>query len=103
MSNERSPRAVCSTTMGTSGMATSWFLLKCNRLVARQGSRYATARLHVFGWRISMSERIERELVVKASPEDVWAAVTGAGWLADEVEFDLRPGGDAQFRSEQEV
>jgi uncharacterized protein YndB with AHSA1/START domain len=29
----------------------------------------------------------------------VWSAVTGDGWLADQVEFDLCPGGDARFRS----
>jgi uncharacterized protein YndB with AHSA1/START domain len=46
-----------------------------------------------------MSDRIERELVVDASPEEVWEAVTRDGWLADEVELDLQPGGDAQFRS----
>jgi uncharacterized protein YndB with AHSA1/START domain len=46
-----------------------------------------------------MSDRIERELVVDASPEAVWDAVTGDGWLADEVLLDLRPGGDASFRS----
>jgi uncharacterized protein YndB with AHSA1/START domain len=46
-----------------------------------------------------MSDRIERELLVDASPDEVWEAVTRDGWLADEVELDLRPGGDAQFRS----
>jgi|SRR5581483_11210434 len=49
-----------------------------------------------------MSERIEREVVVEATPETVWDAVTDDGWLADEVEFDLRPGGDAFFRSDAE-
>jgi uncharacterized protein YndB with AHSA1/START domain len=33
----------------------------------------------------------------------VWDAVTGDRWLADEVLLDLRPGGDAEFRSEDEV
>ena len=46
-----------------------------------------------------MTDRIERELVVEASPEAVWDAVTRDGWLADEVLLDLRPGGDASFRS----
>jgi uncharacterized protein YndB with AHSA1/START domain len=46
-----------------------------------------------------MSDRIERELVVEASADAVWDAVTADGWLADEVELDLRPGGDASFRS----
>ncbi len=49
-----------------------------------------------------MTERIERELLLEASPEQVWDAVTGDGWLADEVELDLRPGGDAGFHSASE-
>ncbi len=47
-----------------------------------------------------MTERIERELLLDAPAEEVWEAVTGDGWLADVVELDLRPGGDAHFRSE---
>jgi uncharacterized protein YndB with AHSA1/START domain len=50
-----------------------------------------------------MTERIERELLLSASPEDVWEAVTGPGWLAEEVHFELRPGGDASFRSRGET
>jgi uncharacterized protein YndB with AHSA1/START domain len=50
-----------------------------------------------------MSERIERELVVEAPPEEVWQAVTGDGWLADEVQLDLTPGGDALFRTDEGV
>lgn len=46
-----------------------------------------------------MTERIERELSLEALAEDVWAAITADGWLADEVELDMRPGGDARFRS----
>jgi uncharacterized protein YndB with AHSA1/START domain len=46
-----------------------------------------------------MTDRIERALLVEAPAETVWDAVTGDGWLADEVMLDLRPGGDAQFRS----
>ncbi|PZS12133.1 MAG: hypothetical protein DLM64_05565 [Solirubrobacterales bacterium] len=46
-----------------------------------------------------MTDRIERELVVDATPERVWEVVTGPGWLADEVQIDLRSGGDASFRS----
>jgi hypothetical protein len=44
-------------------------------------------------------EQVERELELEASVPEVWDAVTGDGWLADEVDFDLRPGGDASFRS----
>jgi uncharacterized protein YndB with AHSA1/START domain len=50
-----------------------------------------------------MADRIERELLIAASPEDVWEAVTGEGWLADEVTLDLTPGGDAEFRTRDEV
>lgn len=50
-----------------------------------------------------MSEKIERELLVEAPVERVWEAVTGDGWLAEEVELDLQPGGDACFRSSDEV
>jgi uncharacterized protein YndB with AHSA1/START domain len=48
-----------------------------------------------------MAERIERILSLPAPPETVWEAVTSDGWLADEVDLDLRPGGDAEFRSQQ--
>jgi uncharacterized protein YndB with AHSA1/START domain len=46
-----------------------------------------------------MTERVERELWLPATPEAVWDAVTSDGWLADYVSFDLRPGGDACFES----
>lgn len=42
---------------------------------------------------------VERELVIPAPVEEVWEAVTGDGWLADEVKLDLIPGGDASFKS----
>jgi uncharacterized protein YndB with AHSA1/START domain len=50
-----------------------------------------------------MSDRVERELLLPASAEELWDAVTGDGWLADEVELDLHPGGDASFRSQDTV
>ena len=50
-----------------------------------------------------MSNRVERELLLDVPAEEVWEAVTGDGWLADEVSFELRPGGDAYFRSGEEV
>ena len=48
-----------------------------------------------------MADRIERILSVPAPPETVWDVVTADGWLAEEVRLDLRPGGDAHFRSRQ--
>jgi hypothetical protein len=50
-----------------------------------------------------MSDRVERRLWLPATPEDVWDVITGASWLADEVVFDLRPGGDAAFKSGESV
>lgn len=47
-----------------------------------------------------MSERIERELWLPVTPQEVWDAVTSDGWLADHVSLELRPGGDAEFESD---
>ena len=46
-----------------------------------------------------MPDRIEREQLIEAVPNVVWNAITSDGWLAEEVDFELRPGGDATFRS----
>ena len=46
-----------------------------------------------------MSDRIERELWLPATPQEVWDAVTSDGWLGDRVSLDLCPGGDAEFES----
>jgi uncharacterized protein YndB with AHSA1/START domain len=50
-----------------------------------------------------MSERIERELWLPATPQEVWDAVTGDGWLGDRVSLELHPGGDAAFESGDQV
>jgi uncharacterized protein YndB with AHSA1/START domain len=54
-----------------------------------------------------MTDRIERELELPASPGEVWQAVTDpawlALWLADEVTLELTPGGEARFRIGDEV
>ena len=50
-----------------------------------------------------MSDRIERDVWLPATPEAVWEAVTGDGWLADRVHLDLNPGGDAEFESDGHV
>ena len=45
---------------------------------------------------------IRREIVLPAPRDDVWDALTEperlAEWFANDVELDLRPGGDASFR-----
>jgi uncharacterized protein YndB with AHSA1/START domain len=50
-----------------------------------------------------MSQRIEREVWLPATPEAVWDAVTRDGWLAERVSLDLRPGGEAEFESGDRV
>src|SRR5258708_19842403 len=44
---------------------------------------------------------IEREILIEASLERVWAVLTEAqhvaGWFGDSAEIDLRPGGKAAF------
>jgi uncharacterized protein YndB with AHSA1/START domain len=46
-------------------------------------------------------ERIEREILIEAPIEVVWAVLTEpehvAGWFSDSAEIDLRPGGEATF------
>ena len=46
-----------------------------------------------------MDDRIERELLVEAPAADVWDVITAPGWLADDVELELFPGGEARFGS----
>jgi uncharacterized protein YndB with AHSA1/START domain len=54
-----------------------------------------------------MTDKIERELVLPASPSEVWEALTDpawlALWLADEVTLELEPGGEAHFRIGEQV
>lgn len=50
-----------------------------------------------------MTDKIERELLLPAPPEQVWEVVTGPGWLADDVQLELVPGGDARFRSGEAI
>lgn len=44
-----------------------------------------------------MTDKIERDLLLPAPPQQVWEVVTAPGFLAEEVELDLEPGGDARF------
>ena len=45
-----------------------------------------------------MDDRVHRELWLDASAREVWEAVTGEGWLAEDVHLELWPGGEAWFR-----
>lgn len=48
-----------------------------------------------------LQDLIEREVLIEASRERVWAVLTDpkhiAGWFGDKAEMDLRPGGKAAF------
>jgi uncharacterized protein YndB with AHSA1/START domain len=44
-----------------------------------------------------MTDQIERELLLPAPPEQVWEVITSPGWLAEQVQLDLVPGGEADF------
>jgi uncharacterized protein YndB with AHSA1/START domain len=50
---------------------------------------------------------VEREVEVPASREEAWQVLTDpeqvGGWLAEEAEFDLRPGGDLTVRTDGET
>jgi uncharacterized protein YndB with AHSA1/START domain len=50
-------------------------------------------------------DRIEREILIEAPVDIVWAVVTEpehiSGWFSDSVELDLRPGGRAVLRWEE--
>src|SRR3954452_21270291 len=88
MSNERSKRPSDSTTIGTRWL--NALLIGCvfirNHPVARQGG----------------AMQVEREIVFPAPPDEVWEALTEPErleeWFANDVELDVRPGGEGVFR-----
>jgi uncharacterized protein YndB with AHSA1/START domain len=43
-----------------------------------------------------MEPVVERELVLPASPEEVWESLTEPGWLGEDASIDLRPAGDVR-------
>ena len=46
-----------------------------------------------------MDEAVRREVVLPVDRDTAWEEVVGlAGWVADEVEIDLWPGGEGTFR-----
>jgi uncharacterized protein YndB with AHSA1/START domain len=54
-----------------------------------------------------MTDLVQRELELAMSPEETWPALTDpawlSAWLADEVELDCVPGGEARLRLADEV
>jgi uncharacterized protein YndB with AHSA1/START domain len=54
-----------------------------------------------------MDDLVQRELELEASPSDAWQALTDpawlSAWLADEVEIECCPGGEARFRFGEKI
>jgi uncharacterized protein YndB with AHSA1/START domain len=54
-----------------------------------------------------MAHRIERQIDLPRTPDELWTSITDAGalsgWLADEVQLELMPGGEARFRDGEVV
>src|SRR6478672_10404969 len=91
MSNERSPRALCSTTMGTRGMRTSWDVQLIGCVLCGHASVRATMEL-----------LIRREIVLPVDRDVAWEAISDAAeletWLADEVDLEIEPGAEGVVR-----
>src|SRR5436853_3362433 len=99
MSNERSPRGLCSMTMGTRGTFRPRFSVLGSQEVQPCGCwchtvAYATMELH--------DHVVRREVVLPAERDRVWEELADAdglsGWLADEVDLDVREGAEGTAR-----
>src|SRR4051794_5891072 len=94
MSNERSPRASCWTTIGTRGMGRSPRGSYCNPAVAR-GAHASVRRNPSVALRSPMTA-VRREIVLPVDRERAWELLTEPAelreWLADEVELAPKPG-----------
>jgi uncharacterized protein YndB with AHSA1/START domain len=90
MSNERSPRAVCSTTIGTSGNSAS---------VSNPG-----IDVQLYGCVFNLPHTVTRSVLLDSAPTEVWQALTDEAalseWLASEVELEPREGGSVLCRYE---
>src|SRR4051794_11118092 len=88
MSNERSPRAVCSTTIGTSG---NW-------------ASIPRVDVQLCGCVSKLAHTVSRSVHVAAPPGGVWEAIGEPGalaeWLGDQVELEPREGGEVRVRFE---
>src|SRR5690242_8041861 len=123
MSKERSPRAVCSTTIGTSGIFSLSFSRSEACVLAQllgcafpQPSRCATMELRIrtedersspmtlprSEGGPAQAEAVTRSVDLDAPPAEVWDALTEEAllgeWLADEVELQAEPGGEIVCR-----
>src|SRR6478672_10852641 len=107
MSNDRSPRALCSTTMGMRGDMPYLQIRNCVVAQARPQAEHVQPCACVSSFRRDpvpepATRTVERSVVLPLPAEEAWEVVTERehleGWLAREVELDLRPGGEGRFR-----
>src|SRR3954454_6651036 len=88
MSNERSPRGSCLTTMGTRGMRDSLTATVGLQMVAY--SQPSSCRRH------PVPPTVRREIVLPVERERAWALLTEPDelreWLADDVELEAEAG-----------
>src|SRR3954471_16767695 len=97
MSNERSPRPVCSTTMGIRGdiaglLYSATFELRM--LAPRMKTRNPLVACR--GGAMTDDTAVEREITVPVEPERAWELVTEPQhlehWFAEQVELEPTPG-----------
>src|SRR5688572_29256995 len=97
MSKERSPREVCSTTIGTSEL---WARPICiSVLLSGKLQPVGCVRIaQLFGCtsEASMDHTVERELTVPDDVEDVWSSLAEPEWLGEDAAIDLREAGDVR-------
>src|SRR4029078_7938138 len=98
MSNERSPRPVCSITMGITGDIACLLYSANNesRMLARQ-QQIRTLEVARRGGTMSDEGTVEREITVPVDPERAWELVTEPAqlepWVAAQVGLDTNARG----------
>src|SRR5690242_16135406 len=96
MSYARSPRGVSSTMYGISVIRAS-----CARIMQPVGCNSSTSMRNRLVAQGGM-DAVEREVMVPATPAEVWPVVTQSGevsaWFGADAEIDVRPGGRGVFR-----
>src|ERR687895_391187 len=96
MSNERSPREVCSRTIGTSE---DWARPIC---ISVSLMYLATVWLRIVAQPLGCTSpeggrmKLNREITLPATPAEVWDPLTEPAWLGEDASIDLRPAGEVR-------
>src|ERR671911_1214884 len=99
MSNERSPREVCSTTIGTREVWTRPICIVLLSFARLQLSGCITIA-QPFGCILEawMEPTVERELTVPEDAEEVWRSLAEPEWLGEDAAIELREAGGGPAR-----